>query len=177
MNGKILAADVLDTVFHKVKVKYLKKRGKEKTIEIENDLIYSIRYKDGHEQIIYEQDTTTGNYFTAEETKMFIFGEQDAEKNYRCPGATIIGVVIGVGSAYMGNFLSLIPPFGYTALLLIPKVKIKYKDVSNPVYLNYDTYVMGFEKVARRKKILRSFIGGIGGLAAGLYTFFLFPNI
>jgi hypothetical protein len=171
MNGSKLAGEVLDTTYHKVKVKYVKKSGKERTILIENDLVFSIRYKDGHEKIIYEQDTIAGNYFTADETRFFIFGEQDAEKNYHCPGVVITSFAVGLASGYMGNFLSLIPPFAYSGILLIPKIRIKYKYVSNPVYLNYDTYVLGFEKVARRKKIFRSLVSGIGGLGVGFVAF------
>jgi hypothetical protein len=178
MNGSRIAGDVIDTANRKFKVKYLKKSGREKVISMEDDLVFSVRYQDGHEQIVYQQDTSTGNYFSAEETRFFIYGEQDAEKGYRCPGSTISSFMIGVGSAYIGSFLSLIPPFAYSGLMLIPKIVIKYKTVSNPVYLNYDTYVMGYEKVARRKKLFRSLVSGIGGLAGGLVSFqLLFPKL
>jgi hypothetical protein len=171
MNGLKLAGDVMDTVFHNTKLKYVKKSGKEKTIVVDNDLIFSILYKDGREQIVYEQDTANGNYFTADETRLFIYGERDAEKHYHSPVVTITSIIIGVGSGYAGGFLCLLPPFAFSGLMLIPKIKIKYSSVSTPGYLNYDTYVLGYEKVARRKKLFHSLIGGFGGLAAGLYTF------
>jgi hypothetical protein len=171
MNGLKLAGEVVDTVFHNTKIKYVKKHGKEKTLVIDNDLIFSIVYKNGREQIVYEQDTANGNYFTADETRLFIYGERDAENHYHSPVVTITSIVIGVGSGYVGSFLCLLPPFAFSGLMLIPKIKIKYSAVSTPGYLNYDTYVMGYEKVARRKKLFRSLIGGFGGLAAGLFTF------
>jgi hypothetical protein len=177
MNGSKIAGVVGDTSNHHFKVTYLKKSGKSKTISLEEDLVFSILYKDGHEQVVYQQDTATGNYFTAEETRFFIYGEQDAEKNYHCPGVVISSFAIGVGGAYLGSFLSFIPPFAYSGLLLIPKIKIKYKTVSNPVYLNYDTYVLGYEKVGRRKKLFRSLISGISGMAIGFAGFqLLLPN-
>jgi hypothetical protein len=179
MNGDKLSGEVIDTIYHKVKVKYLKKNGKEKTILIDDDLVFSVLFKDGHEKVIYEQDTINGNYFGVDETRMFILGERDAEKYFRTPFATISSIAIGFSSGYLASvsFLAALPPFAYSAILMIPKIKIKYKTVSTPEYLNYDTYVMGYEKVARRKKLFRSLIGGIGGLTAGIFTFQVaFPN-
>ena len=176
MNGQKVGGDVLDTVYQSVKLKYIKKNGKEKTILVENDLIFSIVYRTGREKIIYGQDTAAGNYFTADDTRLFIYGERDAEKHFHSPVITAASIAIGVGSGYIGSFLSLVPPFAFSGLMLIPKIKIRYKTVSTPEYLNFDTYVMGYEKVARRKQLFRSLVGGIGGLMAGLYTFqVLFP--
>ena len=179
MNGEKVAGEVIDTIYHKIKVKYLKKNGKEKTILIDDDLVFSVFFKDGHEKIVYEQDTISGNYFGVEETRMFIRGEQDAEKYYHTPFGTISSVAVGFASGYFASvsFLAAIPPFVYSGILMAPRIRIKYKTVSTPEYLNYDTYVMGYEKVARRKKLFRSLIGGIGGLTAGIFTFQVaFPN-
>jgi hypothetical protein len=174
MNGGKLTCQILDTSFHKLKVNYKQKYRKEKTIVIDDEMIFSVLYHDGHEQIIYEQDTIAGHYFTIDETRMFIYGRQDAEKNYRCPVSTISSIAVGIGSAFTGNIIALVPPFVWGGLLLVPKIKIKYAYVSNPVYLNYDTYVMGFEKVARRKKFFHSLAAGFGGLAAGAVGILLF---
>jgi hypothetical protein len=171
MDGSKFTGELLDTANHKYKVRYFKKSGKEKTVSMDDDLIFSVLYHDGHEQIVYKQDTTTGNFFSAEETRFFLYGERDAEQNYHCPGSTISSFVLGVGCGYIGSFFSLIPPFVYSGLLLIPKIKVKYTTVSNPVYLNYETYVMGYEKIARRKKLFRSLVSGVGGLAGGLVAF------
>jgi hypothetical protein len=180
MNGDKLAGAVIDTIYHKIKVTFVTKKGKEKTVLIDDELVFSVLFRNGREKIIYEQDTINGNYFGVEETRMFILGERDAEKYYHSPLGTVSSVVVGVASGYFASisFLAAIPPFAYSGILLIPKIKIKYKTVSTPEYLNYDTYVMGYEKVARRKKLFRSLIGGIAGLTAGLFTFQLaFPNL
>jgi hypothetical protein len=177
MNGDKLGGDVIDTAYHKTKLKYLRRNGKEKTVLFENDQIFSIQYRNGRENILYEQDTVSGNYFSAEETRMFIYGERDAERHYHCPASTAGGILVGFASGYVGSFLSLVPPFAFSGLLLIPKIKIKYKTVSVPEYLNFDTYVLGYEKVAKRKRLFRSLVGGIGGLGLGLVTFQQwFPN-
>jgi hypothetical protein len=178
MNGDKLSGDVIDTIYHKIKVKYITKKGKEKTVLIDDEIVFSVLFRDGREKIIYEQDTINGNYFGVEETRMFIYGERDAEKYFRSPIGTISSVAVGFASGYFAyySFLSAIPPFVYSGILLIPRIKIRYKTVSTPEYLNYDTYVMGYEKVARRKKMFHSLIGGIGGLVAGIFTFqVIFP--
>jgi hypothetical protein len=180
MNGDKVAGDVVDTIYHKIKVKYLTKKGKEKTVLIDDELVFSVLFRDGREKIVYEQDTINGNYFGVEETRMFIYGERDAEKHFRSPIGTVSSVAVGFASGYLASFsfLSAIPPFIYSGILLIPRIKIRYKTVSTPEYLNYDTYVIGYEKVARRKKLFHSLLGGIGGLAAGIFTFQVaFPNL
>jgi hypothetical protein len=176
MNGGKLAGEILDTSFRLVKFKYIKKNGKEKTITIENDLVFSLTSKNGTEKIIYEQDTISGNYFSQDETRLFIYGEQDAEKHYHSPYVTAASILVGVASGAWGAFICPIPPFVFSALMLLPKIKIKYKTVSNPAFLNYDTYVLGYEKVARKKKLFHSLIGGIGGLAGGFLAFHVIYN-
>jgi hypothetical protein len=170
MNGDKIACEVVDTIYHHTKIKFQKKK-KEKILVIDNEEIFAVVYKDGHENVVYEQDSLAGNYFTPAEVRMFIYGERDAQKYYRCPLATGSSVLVGFASGYVGSILSLIPPFAYSFILLVPKIKIKYKTVSNPEYLSSDTYLLGYEKVAKRKKLFRSLVGGIGGMVAGLYTF------
>ena len=126
MNGDKLPGEVVDTIYHKLKVKFVTKKGKEKTVLIDDELVFSVLFKDGREKIIYEQDTINGNYFSVDETRMFIYGERDAEKYYHTPIATVTSIAVGLASGYVGSFLCPIPPFVYSGLLLIPKIKIKY---------------------------------------------------
>jgi hypothetical protein len=54
----------------------------------------------------------------------------------------------------------------------IPRVRIRHKTVSNPIYLESDPYILGYERVARHKRRIQAVIGGTVGLAVGyaLYT-------
>ena len=54
---------------------------------------------------------------------------------------------------------------------MYPKVKIKHSTVSNIEYLKQDAYIMGYERVARKKRKFQSMIGGGIGLVVGLGTY------
>lgn len=145
-------------------------KNPKRNIVLENDRIFSITNNKG-ESVIYEYDTVIGNEFTVDEMRYFIRGEQDADKNFKANGCLAIGAVVGVLSGITGSFFSPIPPFAFTALSGLPKVKIKASTVSNPEYLKHDPYLMGYERVARKKRKFKSLIGGGIGLVAGIGTF------
>lgn len=138
-----------------------------KTLLIDNDRIFSIKNTSG-EKLIYYYDSIKGNDLTIDEMRYYIIGEQDAEKGYKPRGAIIGGILVGAGAGITGSFLAPVAPFAYTALLALPKIKIKKKTVSNPELLKQETYLMGYERVARKKRNLQSLIGGGAGLVAGL---------
>ena len=168
MNGDILPAFITDTSFHGVKLlKPDKKRGS-KEIIIEGDLIFSLKFSSGYEKIIYRYDSAGGNEFTTDEARLFILGQRDAEKGYRSPFITAGGFIIGATAGSVGSLLAPFPPFAYSGIMLIPKIRVKHKSVSDPNYLKNDAYLLGYEKVARRRRAARSFLGGISGLAVGL---------
>jgi hypothetical protein len=168
LNGEVMICTVLDTTNGLTSIKNPK--NPKKNIVLENDRIFSIRNSSG-ESVIYSYDTLIGNEFTVDEMRYFILGEQDADKNFKAKGCLAIGTAVGFLSGITGSFFCPIPPFAFTALSGIPKVKIKQSAVSNPEYLKHDPYLMGFERVAKKKRKLKSLIGGGIGLAAGIGTF------
>jgi hypothetical protein len=168
MNGDVVICNVIDTTNGLTSIKNPK--NPKKNITLENDRIFSIKNSTG-EHIMYVYDTIIGNEFTIEEMRYFIYGEQDADSKFKANGCLILGSAIGLLSGVTGSFLCPIPPFAFTALSGIPKVKIKKSTVSNLDYLNHDPYLMGYERVAKKKRKLKSLIGGGIGLAVGLGTF------
>lgn len=168
LNGDAVICTVLDTTNGVTSIKNPK--NPKKNILIENDRIFSIKNSSG-ESVMYVYDTLIGNEFTIEEMRYFIYGESDADKNFKATGSLVTGIVVGALSGVTGSFFCPIPPFIVTALTGLPKVKIKHSTVSNPDYLKHDPYLMGYERVARKKRKLKSLIGGGLGLAAGLGTF------
>jgi hypothetical protein len=120
---------------------------------------------------MYVYDTVIGNEFTVDEMRYFILGERDADKNYKARGTLALGVLIGTLSGFTGSFLCPIPPFAFTALCGLPKIKIKPGTVTNQDFLKHDPYLMGYERVARKKRKLQSLIGGGVGLVVGLSTY------
>ena len=105
--------------------------------------------------------------------RYFIRGEQDAQKSFKARGAFWSGLLIGAGAGVTGSLLSPIAPFTFAALVGLPKIKIKKKGVSNLEYLKQDAYLMGYERVARKKRKIKSLIGGASGLGIGLGTYFI----
>lgn len=172
MNGELITGEVTDTAAAGVKIKAQKKK-RIKDMTIEGDRIFSIKFNNGSEKIYYYQDTLIGNYLSLEEAKFFILGEQDAEKYYHPKTTFAGGVLVGAASGCLGSLLSFVPPFAYAAGVAIPKIKIK-NGVTNPEYLKQDSYIMGYERVAKRKRTLGALYGGLIGLAAGFTAYGLF---
>lgn len=170
MSGRTVEGVVKDTSNEKLKILIPKKGGGYKADFIEQELIFSVKYKTGSEAVFYKQDTLFGNYYTPNEVRYFLQGERDARKHYRCPLWIAGGFAMGFGGGYTGSALGLVAPFGYSAISVGFRVKIRPGSVSNPDYLKYDTYLMGYEKVARQKRVMRTMVAGAIGFTAGIIT-------
>ena len=170
LNGTELVANVTDTTNGVTTI--VNPKDSSKYFVIENDRIFSIRNQNG-ESIMYVYDTLIGNEFTIDEMRYFIRGEQDAEKGYKARGAFWANMALGAAGGVTGSFLCPIPPFTFTALSGLPAVRIKRKTVSNVEYLKHDSYLMGYERVARKKRKFSSLGGGGIGLGLGLGTYFI----
>lgn len=173
LNGAIMTGTVIDTTNGVTTIKNPK--DSTKNIIVENDRIFSITNAGG-ENIMYVYDTLIGNEFTIDEMRYFILGEQDAEKGFKARGAFWGNMLLGAAGGVTGSFLCPIPPFAFTALSGLPRVKIKSSSVSNIEYIKHDTYIMGYERVARKKRKLGSLVGGGIGLGVGLGTFFILKS-
>lgn len=167
LNGGIVIGTVVDTLNGVTTIK--SKKDSTKNDIIENDRIFSITNANG-ESIMYVYDTILGNEFTVDEMRYFILGEQDAERGFKAKGAFWGNMVLGAAGGVTGSFLCLIPPFGFTALSGLPRVKVKSSSVSNVDCIKHDTYIMGYERVARKKRKISSLIGGGIGLGVGIGT-------
>lgn len=170
LNGETKAVKVVDTVFNVIRFLPQKKGQKLRVQDVEMSKIFSVKFSNGQERIMYFLDTTVGNVFTVMEAKMFMMGEIEAERNYHNKWPFIIGFVGGVVSPLvLSNAVLLSPlPAAVAPLhIFIPVVKVNTKAIVNKTYLQYDTYLMGYEKVARKKNFVHSLIGAGVGLAAG----------
>ncbi len=175
LNGEEFKAPVIDTSFFGIKI-LAQKRKKQKEVIIEGDRLFSIKFRNTPEKLYYKQDSLFANYYTVEETRFFIRGEQDARK-YKCHFATASSFVIGASSiVVLPSIFSLAPPFAYSASTLVSKVRIRHSTVSNLNYLNYDTYILGYERVARKKRLIQSLKGSLAGLAVGFAGVYVYSN-
>ena len=79
-----------------------------------------------------------------------------------------------LGRADAGLFgvsVSPVPAATYSGLLLLPKITIPPSAVSNPALLKHEPYILGFEKTARKIKLMNSLKGGVLGLALGFLSY------
>jgi hypothetical protein len=172
MNGHIVAEKVIDSTLGAVTIYHPKKHSKK--IHYEWDQLYMVKYANGYKRYYYYQDSTVNNWFTKAEMWMYMKGEIDARKGFRAPGSFIGATIAGLLGGMSGTIWGPVAPYTYMALTGIPKVRIRHHTVSNPKYLESDAYILGYERVARQRRKIKSLIGGTIGLAIGYGIYALF---
>jgi len=170
MNGNFVSEKIIDTLIGAVTIVNPKKPTEK--LHYEYDDIYSIKYGNGTMKYYYYQDTIHNNYFTRDEMQYYIYGERDARKGFKARGSLIGAGVVGLATGGLGLFFAPVFPYGYMALSGAPKVRIKHSTISNPIYIDQDAYILGYERVSRSKRRIQALIGGTIGLAAGYGLYF-----
>ena len=165
MNGHVVGEKIIDTVLGAVTILDPKKPSKK--IHYELDQLYMVRFADGFKRYYYQQDTTNGNWFTREEMWMYMKGERDAHRGFKARGAFIGGGIAGLIGGMTGTLWGPVAPFGFMALSGVTKVRIRAETISHPSYVESDAYILGYERVARQKRKVKSIFGGVIGLAVG----------
>lgn len=171
MNGEVVGEHVVDTVLGAITINDPKKPNKK--IHYELDQLYMVRFSDGFKRYYYSQDSSMNNWFTREEMWMYMKGERDAHRGFKARGSLIGAGIAGLLGGLTGTFYAPILPYGYMAFSGIPKVKIRAESISHPTFVESDAYILGYERVARQKRKIRSIIGGTAGLIVG-YTVYAF---
>lgn len=170
MNGNVVVERVIDTLLGAVTIYHPTKPSKK--IHYEYEDLYGIFYGNGSKKYYYKQDTIRYNWFTRDEMYYFIKGEQDGRKGFKARGSLIGAGITGFISGASGTFFAPIFPYGYMALSGLPKVRIRHSTISNPMYIDYDPYILGYERSARYKRKMKSLLGGTVGLIAGYVFYF-----
>jgi hypothetical protein len=126
--------------------------------------VFSLKYDNGTEDVLYKPDTTYGEDPSVEEVRDYIKGEQYAMKRYRKPMNFISGVGVGLASSAAG-FYGIPIPLAYSTVLgrFDPKVPAN-EDGS----IQSESFKMGYQKKARNIKIKNSLLGGAVGFAVGI---------
>lgn len=171
MNGIVIGEKVIDSTLGAITIVNPKKPGR--NIHLEFDRLYMVRYANGTKRYYYQQDSML-NIFSRDEMWLYMKGENDARRGFKARGALIGSGIAGLVGGLTGTFWGPIAPYGYMALSGLPKVRIRHETISNPGYVESDAYILGYERVARQKRKLKSLIGGTIGLALGYGIFVLF---
>jgi hypothetical protein len=169
MNGQVVGEKVMDTILGAITIINPKKTNKK--IHYEWDQIFMVRYANGDKRYYYRQDSLLSNWFSRDEMWMYMKGENDARKGFKAKGAMIGAGIAGIVGGMTGTFWGPIAPYGFMALSGLPKIKIKHNTISDPAYVESDAYILGYERVARQRRKIKSVIGGTVGLIIG-YTFY-----
>ena len=174
MNGQVVGEKVIDTILGAITIINPKKTNKK--IHYEWDQIFMVRYANGDKRYYYQQDSLLSNWFSRDEMWMYMKGENDARKGFKAKGAMIGAGIAGIVGGMTGTFWGPIAPYGFMALSGLPKIKIKHNTISNTAYVESDAYILGYERVARQRRKIKSVIGGTIGLGIGYGAFALFLN-
>jgi len=170
MNGRIVVSPVIDTLFGAAT--FVDPDDTTKRAHIENDQLFAIRYNNGDIFYYYKQDTIR-NWFSREEMWLFMQGERDAKAGFKPWGSFWTALGAGALGGITGTILGPIAPATVVSVVGLPWIRIKHKSVSNPNYLEFDSYILGYEREARGKRRIYALIGSGVGLVLGYSTYFL----
>ncbi len=109
--------------------------------------------------------------------RYFIYGQQDADHATSGKGAFVVGLVLGFTTVAAasdffkedpGILVPLSTPFVCIIIYRFRKVKIKMEYVSNPEYLSHESYIEGYVRVAKKKRVFASLKGSFAGIVGGI---------
>ncbi|MHB8259013.1 MAG: hypothetical protein ACYDCN_04405 [Bacteroidia bacterium] len=181
MNGRIVVAPVLDTNIFSATI--IDPEDSTKRMSIESETLFAIKFNNGGLYYYYQEDTVR-NWFTRDEMWLFMQGERDAKKGFKPWGAFygsmaagLAGGASGLVLGTAGTFFGPVVPIAFFTTVGIPKVRIKHNTVTTPTNLDYDVYILGYEREARAKRRRYSLVGGGIGVALGYIAYFSLRNI
>ncbi|NCG30869.1 MAG: hypothetical protein GWP27_10420 [Bacteroidetes bacterium] len=170
MSGKKIKAKIVSRDSIYMHYDLHKNSGKVKEgRKIDMERVFAVYNQDGEEEVIYYMDTALGNFFSVDEMRFYIQGEQDAMRTYKANWTFFIGIPIAVGAGLAASssiFIFLVPAVTMVAWS-IPKYKIKTSRISSPTLASEPAYVLGYEHAARTKRVSKSLVSGIVGTAIG----------
>jgi len=169
MTGKEIEGNVTgqDTIY--LYYDLVKSSGKTKAKKLDLERVFSINGPEGEEKVIYYMNTVVGNYFTVDEMRFYIQGEQDASKYYRANWTIAAGLPVTAGLGYVlsGTVFSFAVPFVYLVATGIPAYKIDKEKIPSSHLITEPAYVLGYERTVRNKRLFKSLFTGLVGTAIG----------
>lgn len=165
------AMKVSDVTWDSLQVYYVKEGSrKQKAMDIYK--VYSYQKSAGQETVIYRQDTLEGNWYSEEQMKDYMLGQNDAYEAYK-PKANKTaagGFMFGFLGSATGLFYGPLFVIGYTAWKGNTKPSLIEEYGFKPEYANNPFYIEGFGTMAKRYTIRRSAIGSAAGYILGAVT-------
>lgn len=180
MNGQTIQGRVLGQ--SSLEIRYLaetRKGIKERAEPTES--VFSVTDSLGRERIWYFHDTLFGNDFTVDQMRWYIKGEQDARAGYKPFWPVVGGFVAGAGLT-MGldlEVLALTLPPVYAGAMALPRVHVTKGSITDPLMEGDPYYALGYARVGRTKRVVRTLVSTAVGVAVGLGVrqFIINPNL
>lgn len=183
MSGHIVYGQLLETegsdlvlsVERKRKSLFAKNKTRLKEVSIHKSEIFSVVFASG-EWVLYAPDPIVGDDLTPDEMRIYIAGEQDARANYKPRVTALVGTLVVGGVAFLasgGLILTIVPPLAYAGIQFIPVMRISEKTITNSQHRFNDIYAMGYERVARSRKVLGGLKGGVAGMIIGAAAYYI----
>ncbi len=114
ISGRQIVVSSIDLNNNTIAYRRIDKKDKLKTIDPYR--VFSVKYRDGSERIIYQPDSLDPIDFKVEEMRTFIKGEQDARYLYKNNFIKYAGLGIGAGCAFLGFYGVVGPPLYATVV-------------------------------------------------------------
>jgi hypothetical protein len=190
LNGKEVAADSIGFNGHTIYLKYNNVKGLRKVIslvkytfdkhdgtafhpththQINPYKAFSIRKAAGDEQIVFVPDPSDPMDFTIDQMRMFIKGEQDADRYYKNNVNKAAAFAVGVGSSLLTIYGVVIPPLYATAIgSFTPRMNVR--NGHDSPFRDDPVYCEGYQRKMRDRKIRNALVSGLVGFASGFIT-------
>lgn len=174
LSGKILEGRVMDETDEIITyMDYY--RGDSSVVQIETYRVFSVKRRGAEERVLYTLEEGS-NAYKPEEMRYYIYGEQDADRNFTAKTTGWIGFITGAAAGWFiedGYPYVLAQPFVYAGINVLPFIRIKSEDIRSREMLQHEPYIAGFERVARNTKIQSALKGSLAGMAVGIAGAFL----
>lgn len=179
MSGRAIPCEIIDDFGFEVRFEVTKKNGKKKELRLHKSEIFSVIKNGGAEEVYYAQDDILGDWMSEAEMRIFLAGEQDARNGYDDKPTVYVGMALGAGGAYLaqgGLITTLIVPIAYTLVQMAPVIRIREETITDIRHQYDEIYALGYERVARPKKIVGALKGSATGMVVGVVLFLIFPQ-
>lgn len=181
IKGNLLAtegSDLVLSVARKRQPLFAKNKTRMKEVSIHKSEIFSVTFAEG-EWVLYAPDEIVGDDLTTDEMRIYIAGEQDARANYNPRLTAIVGTAIVGGIAFYVSgalVLTLFSPLAYAGFQFVPVMRIQEKAITNPQHRYNEIYALGYERVARSRKVFSGLKGGVAGMVIGAAAYYIFVH-
>ena len=175
LSGHVIEGNVTDHNRQRITYDIEKKSGV-KNLEVETYRVFSFT-KNGKETVLYQRDSTIGNYLSVDEMRHFIYGAQDAMDNYKGRWAFFSGLGVGgVGGYFLGgvqgSFAVVAVPLVYPIVTSIHKIHPHESHVSHPDMINEPSYRTGYHKNTKSRRFFQALKGSLLGTVAGVSAYY-----